>query len=172
MSDAPQTPPDKPRRRLAPVVGLTVIIALASTGWLLRGKSEPVTRQRLEAARKTWLQNEPKNYDLEVVVSGKQGATYAVQVRNGEVIEALRNHAPLKQQRTFRTWSGPGMFDTIETDVDTLEFAKGHPDDPRKIMLTLRAKFDAKTGLPLTYLRSEHGTNHDVSWKVTKFEPK
>lgn len=174
MSEATTTtaPSPRPRKRFAPVVGLAVIVTIAVAVWLVRGKNEPVTRERLKAAREQWAQNEPKSYDLEVEVSGRQGATYEVHVRNGEVIEALRNRAPLKQQRTFRTWSGPGMFDTIETDVDTLEFAVEHPDDPKRIMLTLRAKFDEKTGLPMSYLRSEWGTNHDVSWKVIRFELK
>lgn len=181
MSDAPtrtSTPLPPPttqpsRRRLAPFIGLAaVVVTIGVFAWLVRAKNEPVTRGRLNAAREKWLENEPKNYDLEVAVSGRQSATYEVHVRNGEVIEALRNEAPLKQQRTFRTWSGPGMFDTIETDVDTLEFANAHPDDPKSIMLTLRAKFDEKTGLPMSYLRSEWGTNHDVSWKVIRFEPK
>lgn len=162
----------KPRSRIALLIGLGFVLAVAAIFWFSRGRNDPVTRRRLDAARQKWLQNEPKSYDLEVVVSGKQGATYEVHVRGGEVSEAFRNQAPLKQQRTFRTWSGPGMFDTIESDVDTLEFAVEHPNDPRRMMLTLKARFDEKTGLPMTYLRSEWGTNHDVAWKVTRFELK
>lgn len=64
------------------------------------------------------------------------------------------------------------MFDTMETDLDTLEFAVAHPDDPKRIMLTLRAHIDEQTGLPKTFLRSEWGSNHDVTWKVTRFEAK
>jgi hypothetical protein len=162
----------KPRSRVPALIGLGIVLGVVGSFVLFRPKNEAVTRGRLTKAREQWSQNGPKNYDLEVVVTGRQGATYEVEVRDGEVTKALRNHAPLTQQRTFRTWSGPGMFDTMETDVDTLEFAQTNPNDSKAIMLTLRARFDAKTGLPLEYLRSQWGTNHDVTWKVSKFEVK
>ncbi len=172
MSEAVSPPPTKSKRPLAPLIGLVIVIGIVATFFLFRSPNEPVTRDRLTKARELWLKNESQNYDLEVTVSGRQGATYEVRVRDGKVTEALRNHVPLKQERTFRTWSGPGMFDTMETDVDTLEFALANPNDPKRTMLTLRAHFDDKTGLPMTYLRSQWGTNMDVSWKVTRFEPK
>lgn len=162
----------KPRSRLPALIGLGIVLGVILSLVIFRPQSESVTRDRLAKARELWAKNGPKNYDLEVVVTGRQGATYAVEVREGEVAKALRNDAPLTQLRTFRTWSGPGMFDTIETDVETLEFALAHPNDSKAIMLTLRARFDPQTGLPLEYLRSQWGTNHDVTWKVSKFEVK
>jgi hypothetical protein len=173
MSDRVVAQEENPRRSRVPaMVGVGIILGVVASFFLFRSTNEAVTRERLAKAREQWAQSGPKNYDLEVVVTGRQEATYEVEVRNGEVAKAMRNRAPLTQQRTFRTWSGPGMFDTIETDVDTLEFAKANPNDSKAIMLTLRARFDSKTGLPLEYLRSQWGTNHDVTWRVSKFEVK
>lgn len=164
------TPPK--RSRFPALIGLLIVLGAIATFFLFRAPGKPLTRALLSQARERWEKQGPKDYHLEVSVSGRQGATYAVEVHNGEVTEALRNGAPLQQQRTFRTWSVPGMFDTMETDLDTLEFAVAHPDDPKRIMLTLRAHIDEQTGLPKTFLRSEWGSNHDVTWKVTRFEAK
>jgi Family of unknown function (DUF6174) len=172
MSGEPITPERKPRSRVAVFLGLGIVLGLAAALFLFRSSNKPVTRELLSEARARWEKQGLQDYDLEVQVSGRQGATYEVHVQHGEVTEALRNGAPLRQQRTFRTWSVPGMFDTMETDVDSLEFADANPQNPQRIQLTLRAHFDDKTGLPLTYLRSEWGTHHDVTWKVTRFVAK
>jgi hypothetical protein len=172
MNESPSTTPTQPRSRIPVLISLGIVATFIFIYFLFRAKNEPVTRQRLSEARAQWEKRAPKNYDLEVIVSGRQGATYEIRVRNGQVVAALRNRAPLLQHRTFATWSGSGMLDTIETDMETLEFALKHPDDPKRMMLTLRARFDKDTGLPLEYLRSQWGAHHDVTWTVTRFEPK
>src|SRR6187401_2804580 len=106
MSDniAPPTE-NKPRSRIPALIGLGIVLGVIAAIFLFRSKNEAVTRERLTLAREQWEQNGPKNYNLEVAVTGRQGATYEVEVRDGEVAKALRNHSPLTQQRTFRTWS-------------------------------------------------------------------
>jgi hypothetical protein len=122
------------------------------------------------AAREKWEKNELPNYDIEVEVTGTQGATYRVHVREGKAIAAWRNNLPLLQERTFSTWSVRGMFGTISRDIDRVErlaAGKAVPNTPR---LTLRGEFDAETGYPRRYRRIEWGSPVEVSWKVTKLD--
>jgi hypothetical protein len=124
------------------------------------------------AARDRWQANAVPNYDIEVVVTGTQGAKYRVEVRDGEARAAWRNDSPLMTQRTFVTWSVPGMFGTMSRDIEVLELhaaGKAGPTTPR---LTLRAEFDPQYGYPVRYRRIEWGSPVQVSWEVTRFEVK
>lgn len=122
------------------------------------------------AARERWQKHELPNYDIEVEVTGTQGAKYRVQVREGKAIAAWRNEKPLLQERTFSTWSVRGMFGTISRDIDHLERRAAGKADQNTPRLTLRGEFDEKTGYPSSYRRIEWGSNVEVSWEVTKFE--
>lgn len=168
-----ETPPAANHASRLPVlIGFLIVLGAVGAIFFFRADLQSVDRRRLDEARARWTEHGPKSYDLEVVVKGLQDAIYEVRVRDGVVAEAFRNQVPLKQERTFETWSVPGMFGTMESDVETLEFALANPTNPKRIMLTLKAKFDEKTGLPLEYLRSEWQSKIEVSWKVSRFEIK
>lgn len=121
------------------------------------------------AARERWQQNELQDYDIEVQVTGTQGAKYRVEVRDGKAIAAWRNDLPLMQERTFSTWSVRGMFGTMSRDIDALERRAAGKADANTPRLTLRAEFDAQKGYPAKYRRIEWGSPVQVSWEVTKF---
>ena len=114
-----------------------------------------------------------EDYRVEVRVTGRQAATYCVEVRGGQVQKATRNGQPLKQQRTMGTWSVPGMFHTIEKDLQNVELhASGRADQatPRP---KLRCRFETKLGYPQQYYRIETSGriyNAEVSWQVVSFE--
>lgn len=149
---------------------LGIALTLLVVRTLNRDPTPVLTPADFQAARERWKQQEPPNYDIEVQVSGSQPATYRVEVRAGEAQSAWRNGRPLSQQRTFGTWSVPGMFSTISRDVDNLQrHAEGRADatTPR---LTLRAAFDPKFGFPQRYTRIEWGSDVEVSWEVKRFE--
>jgi hypothetical protein len=132
----------------------------------------PLDSQRLEQAWLLWKQAGPPSYDIEVQVAGRQGATYRVEVRQGEIARALRNGQPLKQIRTLGTWSVPGMFESIEVDLKQQERARRGTADRAVPGLSLFAQLDPEFGFPRRYLRLEHagmGTNPEVSWEVTEF---
>ena len=105
-----------------------------------------------------------------MVVRGSQPATYAVQVRNGQAENATRNGRPLNQRRTFGTWSVPGMFSTMQRDVEAIERRARPNADPNLPQLTLRAEFDSRYSYPARYRRIEWGSPTEVSWEVTRFE--
>lgn len=124
--------------------------------------------EELNAARALWEQAGPEDYDITILVSGRQAAEYRVEVRGGVAVQAWRNGQPLKQPRTFATWSVPGMFQTMQRDVDHMEGSVPVRDVGR---LKLFSRFDSALGYPTAYLRVESGVvNNDVSWRVTHFE--
>jgi hypothetical protein len=151
------------------------IVALLIIRWKYGDALPEMTPADYFAAKDKWQANAPENYDIEVEVTGTRPATYRVQVRGGEAIAASivdpRGHeTPQTQQRTFGTWSVPGMFGTMSKDVEVLDkHAKGKADKftPR---LTLRAEFDPKYGYPAAYRRIQWRSAVEVKWRVTKFE--
>lgn len=125
--------------------------------------------------RARWSQAAVTDYDLEVVVRGRETATYVVQVRDGAVRLASRNGQPLKQQRTWGTWSVQGMFETIERDLGTVDLQRQGKSEPGAPQLLLRGSFDGEFGFPRRYQRTEvrkFAANQEVSWEVTKFRPR
>ena len=62
------------------------------------------------------------------------------------------------------TWSVPGMFGTIESDLKTN--AAAPPSQPP---LQLRAEFHPTYGYPQRYVRLAWGTKVTTSWNVTMF---
>lgn len=177
---SPPRPAESPHRpiRSGRVFVLWLLVGIfvgvvATLFYLRRRIADPLPEMKpadFYAAREKWEQNEPPNYDIEVEVTGTQGATYRVQVRDGRAIAAWRNDKPLLQERTFSTWSVRGMFGTIARDIDRVErlaAGKAEPNTPR---LTLRGEFDAQTGYPRRYRRIEWGSPVEVSWKVIRFE--
>jgi hypothetical protein len=104
-----------------------------------------------------------------VAVAGRQAARYYVEVRAGEVRVATRDGQPLRQERTRGTWSVPGMFGTIQTDIANLEKQQAGTADPTTPQLLLRGVFDPQLGYPVRYLRTElrkWGNNLEVSWEA------
>lgn len=125
------------------------------------------------AAKQQWQTGGPKSYDIEITVTGRQAALYYTEVRDGEVTLATRDGEILSRRRTIDTWSVPGMFTTIQSDVLNVERhrdGKATRDTPQ---LLLRGVFDEQHGAPRRYHRTElrkWGPNVEVMWEVTRFE--
>lgn len=154
------------------VVGF-VLATMIVVAWVRRGNLPLVDAKTLADAEARWESRAPADYTIEVQVSGRQGATYLVEVRDGEVLRATRNNQPLTQQRTLGTWSVPGMFETIAADVDQLDKVRRGVSDGTSTWLTLRAKFHTEYGYPERYLRLERGqqsASSEVSWSVVRFQ--
>lgn len=165
-------PPIRPRWLLLLVL---VLIATGAGLWSLRRPLPKVTRTELEQASRLWSESGPASYHVQVRVTGRQGARYDVRVRDGVVVEALRNGESLSPGPTLETWSVPGMFRTILLDVEGLERrSRGSSDEAApSTSLLLRCEFEPERGIPLRYQRIEWGngtTNPDASWTVDKFE--
>jgi hypothetical protein len=182
MSSSPGTetaPPRSRRRGLswarfllaallgAGLTGLVIVVLIAAR----HGRLRPLTAETLDQARRAWDAQGPENYNIEIAVSGRQAAVYRVEVRQRQPLRATRNAAPLNQRRTWTTWSVPGMFGTLQADVDNLRrLAAGEQDLPA---LFVRVEFDPHFGFPKRYVRTEGvrmGTNPEVTWEVKSFE--
>lgn len=150
------------------VVGAMAVVGLV----LLRSEnvSPRLTPELFRAAVEKWKRGGPRDYDIEVQVTGSQPATYYVEVRGGEARLALRNGRPLTQRRTFSTWSVPGMFATMARDVDALERHAAGQADASTPEVNLRATFDARYGYPARYRRIQYGSSVEVEWHVVRFE--
>lgn len=151
---------------LGTVAGMIVVMRLT------RHSPQQFSIQQFEDAQRRWDQSGPDNYVIEVQVTGRQAATYRVEVRKGEVISAQRNGQPLKQLRTLGTWSVPGMFGTISKDVENLDKIANNLADDTTPRFSLSTDFDPQYGYPQSYLRLQWGSsNPEVTWKVIEFLP-
>jgi hypothetical protein len=151
---------------------LGAIATLVFLRWKYADPLPEISPADFYAARDRWQKNGPASYDIEVRVTGSRGALHRVEVREGQAIAAWINGRPHSQQRTYSTWSVPGMFGTIGRDIDHLERRAAGKADQSTPRLTLRAEFDAQTGYPARYRRIEWGSPVEVSWEVVKFEAK
>lgn len=170
MSDdiAKQTATAQQRLRVIKVVFFgalaAIAVALAVLLFFRQAAMPDLSRARLETAQERWAGAALHDYDIAIEVVGPQTSRYEVEVRDGEAVSAMRNGTPLTQMRTWNTWSVPGMFGTVLSDVESLE-AKSRA-------LVVRCEFDARYGYPARYQRIELGGGIEVTWRVTHFEAK
>jgi len=152
--------------------GFGLIIVLTIVSLRNRDRLPELTPDGFYAAQRLWSEAGPSSYDVTVEVLGRQAATYHVEVREKQVRLATRNGSPLKQQRTLGTWSVPGMFGTMQSDVDNLESHLAGTADATTPQVRLHARFDPQFGYPARYHRTELSrwkANQEVSWEVTSF---
>ncbi|MEZ6104108.1 MAG: hypothetical protein R3E01_34640 [Pirellulaceae bacterium] len=152
-------------------VGVALLIGAGTLPlWFAANRLPVLDRASFDAGTALWDRVGPADYSIETEVQGRQGATYKVEVRGGQAVAAWRNGAPLRDPRTWRTWSVPGMFDTIERDVEAVEAAAaGHPE-PGRPQVAIRARMDPRWGYPADFQRIEIGTINEVRWHTVRFE--
>ena len=161
-------------RRLVFIVFVAVFGFFAALVVVFRQPQLPVvTHEELTSARQRWAAAAIADYDVEVVVTGRQGAVYAVEVRHGEVRSARRDGQPLSGLRTIGTWSVPGMFATLESDVDNQRRVAAGTADRDTPSVDLLASFEPTLGYPLRCQRvpwKNAGRNLEVTWEVRRFQ--
>jgi len=145
---------------------------MAWTAFSNQGQLPPLVIHDFEQARQLWQANAPLDYDITIEVAGRQAAVYHVEVRAGKVVVSTRNSLPLKQRRTQGTWSVPGMFNTMQSDVNSAEQHRQGTAAAGVPHVHLLALFDPRFGYPQRYHRTElrkWANNDVVSWEVTQF---
>ncbi len=155
---------------LGSVTGLAGLVLVTATQ--SRGRLPTFDAAEFQANQDKWTNAKLADYRLSVQVTGRQAAAYSVEVRGGEVEHATRNGEPLSQRRTMGTWSVPGMFTTIQSDVSNLEKHRQGVADRQTPQVLIRGQFDPELGYPIRYHRTElrkWGNNVEVSWEVTSF---
>ncbi len=161
-----------PRSFFLPLVfgslGVVLLLLVVLIFWLRRDGVPRFSRADFDRAWELWQSVEPPAYRISIRVVGPQPATYAVEVRDGEVQRATRNGNPLTQQRTMGTWSVPGMFDTMEYDLNAVHASGDEPAG--STALSLRAEFAPDYGYPRRYLRSDATMGTTTYWQVESFQ--
>ncbi len=142
---------------MACVIGMNVLTAPA--------RPPKLTREALDEAIERWRRSGPSDYRVVIQVSGRQPGRYEVQVEDSVAKTATLDGHELTNRRTFGTWAVPGMFNTIQIDVEN-QARKDRGE------LLLRAEFDPQLGIPRRYERVEmRSYAHDaLIWEVLDFQ--
>src|SRR5258708_34988108 len=89
-----------PRPRTKNKRWIWFFVALAILGFLAIGINlaynlgEPLTPEKLHAARALWRQHRPANYDLKILTVQAGGTVqnrYTLKIRDGQIVEVLAN---------------------------------------------------------------------------------
>ncbi|HUY35845.1 MAG TPA: DUF6174 domain-containing protein [Pirellulales bacterium] len=149
---------------------VATLLGIIGVALVLRNRSAlpPLTADDLAAAQRLWDEQGPSDYDLDVEIGGRQSGRFRVEVRSGKPTQVTRNDVS-PQRRTWDTWTVPGMFDTLQQELDLADRPDGAFGQPgaRAVMW---AVFDAQLGYPRRYERFVLGTPYEVRWEVTRFE--
>jgi hypothetical protein len=129
-----------------------------------------LTQSDLDAAKKRWQEHGPVSYDMEIQLRGAQPGRVKVNVRD-RVVAAEARDERIPKEHTWETWSVPGMFNTIETDMEIADNPEQAIQAAPGTKWQLRCEFDAATGLPRRYHRMA-SNGPEVYWRVTRFEPR
>jgi hypothetical protein len=171
-----EAPAAAERSRRVLVVGLLVaILGLASVLVLLRvfvGQRIPeLTEDRLAAAEEIWEHNDPASYDMEIEIRGARPGQVHIEVTGGKAT-AMTRDGRSPPPRTWNVWSVPGMFETLERELELALDPIHEMQAAAGTQLKLRCEFDPQFGFPRRYHRFVTGGGPEVFWEVTRFEPK
>lgn len=131
-----------------------------------------LTLEKLEAAEKLWEAEGPQSYDLDLVIEGAQPGVVHVEVRDGVTTAMQRDGLAPSQRRVWDVWAVPGMFETIERELQLADDPQQEMDASAGATVDLRAEFDPKFGYPARFHRIVFGGGPEVYWRVTSFNVK
>jgi Family of unknown function (DUF6174) len=127
-----------------------------------------LTESELIAAKKRWQEHGPASYDMEIELRGAQPGHVQLSVRN-RVVAAETRDGRVPKEHTWETWTVPGMFNTLETDMEIAENPEQTIQAAAGTKWQLRCEFDPKLGIPRRYHRLASG-GPEVYWRVMRFE--
>ncbi len=151
-----------PRGKRTFLIGLLALATVPVVWMLARTSTEPLTPERLAAARAAWNETGPRSYVIDVDV---RDAHHRVEVKDGKVVSMTTDgrEAP---ERLHAYWTVEGMFQSLSEELSNLrrpEAAYG-VSDPSQV--TLRVAFDARYGYPARFLRHVEGQTRSVEWNA------
>lgn len=174
----PQVPADPPTPQGSPwrrwYVWLPWVLAIATlvaTFWLLRWPTEPLTAEKLAAARAKWSAAGTRDYRFLIELNSPGSAwRLNVTVRNGRLWETKAFGAGDRPEVTPSdpdAYTIEGLFDLLERE---LEMAGTPAPDGSPPATMLRVAFDQELGFPTDFIRAVRGTNVSAGFSVTGFE--
>ncbi len=129
-----------------------------------------LTEATLEKAMAQWDKFGPASYDMAIELRGARPGNVHVEVRDHEVVAETRDGRE-PGRWTWKTWSVPGMLDTLSQDLEIAQNPEQQIQAAPGTKWRLRCEFDAHFGYPSRYHRLVTG-GPEVLWHVTNFEPK
>jgi hypothetical protein len=160
-----------PRRTTLFVLGavaFALVGIILSVGYFVVERIPLLTELELDAAKKCWQERGPVSYDIDIELRGAQPGHVQVKVRNRVAADETRD-GRVPQKHTWETWTVPGMFDTLETDMEIAENPEHAIQAAPGTRWQLRCEFDPQLGYPRRYHRLASG-GPEVYWHVTRFE--
>lgn len=162
--------------RIALAVVLVLGIVLASVLAIevfFADRLPMLTPERLTEAERLWSEKGPASYDLDLVIEGAQPGVVHVEVRDGITTAMQRDGRTPSQRRVWNEWTVPGMFNTIEREVELAAdpVHEMQSNVNQNTRLELRADFDTAFGFPGRFHRIAFGGGPEVYWRITNFRP-
>jgi hypothetical protein len=165
-------------QRIALGLVLGSLLGLAAAAAVLaiarRDPLPPFGFDELNAAAQRWEANGPRDYDMDLELTGINPGVAHVEVRQGKVTAMTLNGRPTKQH-LWDDWAVPGLFAIIRRDLESCLVPKPAPgqsaDAPAPQPVYPHGLFDPHYGYPAQYHRITP-TGADAQWKVTRFEVK
>jgi hypothetical protein len=148
------------------IVGVLVVLRV-----FFAQRHAELTESRLSAAEALWERAGPASYDMDIEIRGAQPGRVHVEVRNNEVATMTRD-GRTPPERTWHVWSVPGLFETLERELELAEDPVHEMNAAAGTQLRLGCEFDSQFGYPRQYQRFASGGGPQVFWHVTRFEPK
>jgi hypothetical protein len=155
------------------VLGLVFGLGLGLLGLMLfvllfvRDSLPRITPADFTAARQRWAAHGPQNYDLKLELTGNQSGQVLVEVRDGKPQRVDRQGGNPPPERTWDSWTVPGLLDVVELELDR---AGDAADKPEAAPVIVRGEFDAEVGYPRRFRRTTLGEGVEIGWRVLSFE--
>jgi Family of unknown function (DUF6174) len=162
-------------RRVLLILLLAALLCLAGAAAFLQlfvaQKLPSLSAHELEKAEELWDRAGPPGYDMDLEIRKPRPETLHIEVRNGE-ISAMQRDGMTPAQHTWRYWSVPGLFETLERELDMAEDPVHEAGADAEMQWQLRCDFDPAYGYPRQFHRYVSGGGPEVYWRVTRFIPK
>ena len=162
-------------RRMLLVLLLPALVCLVAAGIFLKmfvAERLPELKDGdLEKSEALWERAGPAGYDMDLEIRGTRPGTVHVEVRNEEVV-AMQRDGRAPPQHTWRYWSVPGLFETLERELTMAEDPEHEVGAKTGTQWTLRGEFDSTYGYPRRFHRYVSGGGPEVYWNVKSFAPK
>ena len=154
---------------LVAVLGLVSVLVVLRV--FVAQRIPELTEARLTEAEDRWDHAAVASYDMDIKIGGAQPGQVHIEVRNDEVI-ALTRDKRFPPPRTWDVWSVPGMFETLERELELAQDPVHEMQAAAGTQLRLRCEFDQQFGYPRRYHRYVTGGGPEVFWQVTRFQSK
>ena len=151
---------------------VTGLVFAAVSIWLRIADDPAFTDDALRDARTRWAENGPADYDMTIIVTGRQPGEIHVEVRSGVPTRVTRDELRLTEPDRMWPWTVPGMFEIVETEADhAADAAAGVGPFATEDGSPIRqwVSFHEQFGYPQRYHRVIQNTPQEIRWEVTEF---